>query len=179
MKKALKVALIAIICIFAVFCIDSLKSCFWFNEDCFGLYAKIGVGIIGIGVFVVLVYIWSFWSDFSKYREREKDSYIFSFKKQTKGFYSDNRFISGESISSFMEEYHMGEYFFYDFILGLGLRNQMEWYGIIRRYQKAKNDLTSCSIGTEGWKDAQQELERVKVAAEDFVNLNYNLNSDL
>lgn len=177
-KKTLKVISISIVCIFAVFCINEFSACFWFNENNYGVFEKIGACIIWIGGFVVLFYIWSLWSELSEYREREKNNYIFLFNKQSTGILG-NRFVSGEKISSFIDKYGINYYFLYDWILGRGFQNQMMWYDIVQRYKEAQKRIAYCRPGTDEWNEAQQMLDAVNKDAEYFVHSEFDLESKL
>lgn len=178
MKKAIKITVIVVICLFAINCIEALISCYSFDRSQLNIFGILGMGILCIGGAAALFFIWSSWSKLKEYRKKEKDYYIYSFKKQSTNV-SDNRFVRGENISSFMVKYKINYNFFYDWIIGLGLQNQMEWYEIKQRYKEAKKRITYCKVGTDERNEAQQMLEAINKDAQYFVHSNFDLNSQL
>ena len=178
MKKAIKITIIVVISLLAITCIEALFSCYTFDRSQLDILGMIGMGILCIGGAAALIFIWSSWSELQEYRKKEKDYYVYAFKKQSTNV-SDNRFVRGENISSFMNKYKIDYYFFYDLIIGLGLKNQMEWYEIKQRYKEAKKRIKYCKFGTDEWNEAQQMLEVINKDAQFFVRSNYDLNDQL
>lgn len=86
--------------------------------------------IIGFTVFLiicVLIHIWNKqYNELCEYRNKEKDNYIFSIKRKNALF--GQRFITGEKITKFLNDYDVDELWFNEWIVQRGISECMEQY---------------------------------------------------
>lgn len=81
MKRAIKITVIVVICLFAVYCIDSLLSCYSLDRSQLDIYAMLGGAIIIIGVAALALYINQLQIEISNNKKMSESKYIIELDK--------------------------------------------------------------------------------------------------
>lgn len=81
MKRAIKITVIVVICLFAVHCIDSLLSCYSLDKSQLDIFAKLGGAILNIGVIALVIYVSELQKKVSENKKWLKSKYIIELDK--------------------------------------------------------------------------------------------------